>query len=172
MFCSVFCFVLFYSLFNESLKTLNPQILSPDNEFWSSDLGKVIRHWSKLLSLKSKCFMSVSHNLVAGYLDRLLEAVSRQCPVGFLKHLCISYHSSYHSLDQVKGWEGENALTFNSDIYKICEIPFWIQWDNLGQLICFNLGRQYSKPCEHCGECSFPYLFPDMHQKKKPKCRS
>lgn len=63
--------------------------------------------------------MSVSHNFVGGYLDRLLEAVSRQCPVGFLELLYISHHSSYHSLDQVKGWEG-----VHSDIYKICEIPF------------------------------------------------
>jgi len=40
-----------------SLKTLNPQMLSPDNDFWKSDQQKVIQlegELSKLLPQKNK----------------------------------------------------------------------------------------------------------------------
>lgn len=70
--------------------------------------------------------MNAFHILVARYLDRLLEAVSGQWPVGFLEHLCISYHSPVTAPGSGEGGEGVHALTFSWIVqtYKNCEIPF------------------------------------------------
>lgn len=73
-------------MFNKSLKILNPQMLSPENEFWDGDQQKVIQvewHLSKLVPQKiKKCSVSVSHSLVAGHLAILFKVVSAQHPSG------------------------------------------------------------------------------------------